>query len=93
MELKLGLGMIFLNGQEVKQEAKGVEEKKEYDIPDEVEEVIEELADWLADEVVGSLLELFTLKMDTGWHGDCLALAELGRRDQQRLERVPSRLS
>ena len=32
------------HGQEVKQEAKGVEEKKEYDIPDEVEEVIEELA-------------------------------------------------
>ena len=29
MGLKLGLGMIFLNGQEVKQEAKGVEEKKE----------------------------------------------------------------
>ena len=35
----------------------------------------------LADEVVGSLLELFTLReMDTGWHGGCLALAELGRR-------------
>ena len=43
--------------------------------------MIEELADWLADEVVGSLLELFTLReMDTSWHGDCLALAKLGRR-------------
>ena len=81
--------------------------EEEYDIPDQIEEVIEELlvglrdkdtiVRWsaakgigrvtgrlpaeLADEVVGSLLELFTLReMDTGWHGGCLALAELGRR-------------
>ena len=84
-----------------------VEDDEDYDVPEEVEEVIEELlcglrdkdtiVRWsaakgvgrvtgrlpaeLADEVVGSLIELFTLReMDTGWHGACLALAELGRR-------------
>ena len=84
-----------------------IEEEEDYDVPDEVEEVIEELlcglrdkdtiVRWsaakgvgrvtgrlpaeLADEVVGSLVELFTSReMDTGWHGACLALAELGRR-------------
>ena len=89
------------------QEAVKEEEEEEYDIPDMIEEVIEELlvglrdkdtiVRWsaakgigrvtgrlpaeLADEVVGSLIELFTLReMDTGWHGGCLALAELGRR-------------
>ena len=83
------------------------EEDEEYDIPDTIEDVIEELlvglrdkdtiVRWsaakgigrvtgrlpaeLADEVVGSLIELFSLReMDTGWHGGCLALAELGRR-------------
>jgi len=83
------------------------EEEEEYDIPDSIEEVIEELLTglrdkdtivrWsaakgigritgrlpadLADEVVGSLLELFSPReTDGAWHGSCLALAELGRR-------------
>ncbi|XP_033744746.1 tubulin-specific chaperone D-like [Pecten maximus] len=83
------------------------QEDEEYDIPEEVEEVIEQLLSglkdkdtvvrWsaakgigrvtgrlpreLADEVVGSVLELFTLQeTDGAWHGGCLALAELGRR-------------
>ena len=35
----------------------------------------------LADEVVGSLIELFSPReTDGAWHGSCLALAELGRR-------------
>ena len=35
----------------------------------------------LADEVVGSLMDLFSLQeTDGAWHGGCLALAELGRR-------------
>lgn len=35
----------------------------------------------LADEVVGSILELFSPReTDSSWHGGCLALAELGRR-------------
>jgi hypothetical protein len=35
----------------------------------------------LADEVVGSVLELFgPRESDGAWHGGCLALAELGRR-------------
>lgn len=35
----------------------------------------------LADEVVGSVLELFSPReADGAWHGGCLALAELGRR-------------
>lgn len=35
----------------------------------------------LADEVVGSIMELFTItETDGAWHGGCLALAELGRR-------------
>lgn len=34
-----------------------------------------------ADEVVGSILELFSPRESDGaWHGGCLALAELGRR-------------
>ena len=86
---------------------KTTEDDEEYDVPDEIEEVIEELLTglrdkdtivrWsaakgvgrvtgrlpsdLADEVVASLIELFTVQeMDCGWHGGCLALAELGRR-------------
>ena len=46
----------------------------------------------LADEVVGSVLELFSPRESDGaWHGGCLALAELGRRGlllPQRLEEV-----
>ena len=39
------------------------------------------LARELADEVVGSLLELFSEReTDSAWHGACLAVAELGRR-------------
>ncbi len=35
----------------------------------------------LADDVVGSLLQLFSLReTDAAWHGGCLAMAELGRR-------------
>ncbi len=35
----------------------------------------------LADDVVASLLQLFSLReTDAAWHGGCLALAELGRR-------------
>ena len=83
------------------------DEDADYDIPDEIEDVIEELlcglrdrdtvVRWsaakgvgrvtgrlpkeLADDVVGSLLELFSFReTDGAWHGGCLALAELGRR-------------
>ncbi|RUS69826.1 hypothetical protein EGW08_022413 [Elysia chlorotica] len=46
----------------------------------------------LADEVVGSVLELFSYQESDGaWHGACLALAELGRRGlllPERLEDV-----
>lgn len=80
---------------------------EDFDIPEEIEEVIEELIQglqdsntivrWsaakgigrvtgrlpkeLADEVVGSVLELFSEQnSDSAWHGGCLALAELGKR-------------
>lgn len=83
------------------------EDETDYDIPDDIEDVIEELlsglrdydtiARWsaakgigrvtgrlpkeLADDVVGSLLEMFSIRAgESGWHGACLALAELGRR-------------
>ncbi|XP_060071725.1 tubulin-specific chaperone D-like [Ylistrum balloti] len=92
------------------------QEDEEYDIPEEVEEVIEQLLSglkdkdtvvrWsaakgigrvtgrlpreLADEVVGSVLELFSLQeTDGAWHGGCLALAELGRRGLLLPERLP----
>ncbi|KAK2172898.1 hypothetical protein NP493_921g01087 [Ridgeia piscesae] len=82
-------------------------EEEDYDIPEEVEEVIEQLLSglkdkdtvvrWsaakgigrltgrlpqeLADEVVGSIMQLFTIvETDAAWHGGCLAMAELGRR-------------
>ena len=39
------------------------------------------LASSLADEVVSSILELFSEReTDSAWHGGCLAVAELGRR-------------
>ena len=44
----------------------------------------------LADEVVGSLLEVFSPReTDGAWHGSCLALAELGRRGLLLPERLP----
>eukprot|EP00095_Tigriopus_kingsejongensis_P012338 maker-scaffold198_size266703-snap-gene-0.21 protein:Tk12338 transcript:maker-scaffold198_size266703-snap-gene-0.21-mRNA-1 annotation:"tubulin-specific chaperone d" len=85
----------------------GEDADADYDIPDDIEEVIEELLSglrdkdtvirWsaakgigritnrlpreLADDVVESLLGLFSLReSDAAWHGGCLALAELGRR-------------
>ncbi|XP_064213928.1 tubulin-specific chaperone D isoform X2 [Tribolium castaneum] len=44
----------------------------------------------LADEVVGSVLELFSPREGDGaWHGGCLALAELGRRGLLLPKRLP----
>ncbi|RZC41515.1 tubulin-specific chaperone D, partial [Asbolus verrucosus] len=44
----------------------------------------------LADEVVGSVLELFNPREGDGaWHGGCLALAELGRRGLLLPKRLP----
>ncbi|XP_021918529.1 tubulin-specific chaperone D [Zootermopsis nevadensis] len=93
---------------------------EDFEIPDGIEEVIEELVQglrdsdtvirWsaakgigrvtgrlpkeLADDVVGSVLELFNIRESDGaWHGGCLALAELGRRGlllpQRLVEVVP----
>jgi len=105
---------------EVEEKGDGLVEEMddEYDVPEEVEDVIEELlaglrdretvVRWtaakgigrvtgrlprdLADEVVGSLLELFSdRETDSAWHGSCLAIAELGRRGlllPNRLEKV-----
>lgn len=94
----------------------GEEDEDDYDIPEEIEAVLEQLlsglADrdtvvrWsaakgvgrvtgrlpreLADEVVESLLDLFTLQQtDSAWHGGCLALAELGRRGLLLPARLP----
>ena len=45
----------------------------------------------LADEVVGSLMELFSVsETDAAWHGGCLALAELGRRGLLLPSRLPA---
>lgn len=92
------------------------EEEEDVEIPDEIEEVINELimglrdpdrvVRWsaakgigrvtgrlpkeLADEVVGSVLELFNPREGDGaWHGGCLALAELGRRGLLMPSRLP----
>lgn len=85
----------------------GEAQEKEMDVPEVIEEVIEQLLSglrdkdtvvrWsaakgigrvtgrltavLADEVLGSILELFSpAEGDGSWHGGCLALAELARR-------------
>ncbi|XP_067672679.1 tubulin-specific chaperone D-like [Haliotis asinina] len=92
------------------------EDDDDIDVPEEIEDVIEQLLGglrdkdtivrWsaakgigrvtgrlpkeLADEVVGSVLELFSLQeTDGAWHGGCLALAELGRRGLLVPQRLP----
>ena len=87
--------------------AREVDSDEDYDIPEEVESILEivltslkdkdtvvrwsaakgvgritgRLPKELADEVVQSVLEYFTImESDSAWHGGCLALAELGRR-------------
>ncbi|XP_071813950.1 tubulin-specific chaperone D-like [Apostichopus japonicus] len=89
---------------------------EDYDVPEQVEDVIEKLlvglrdtdtvVRWsaakgvgritnrlpqeLADQVVESVLELFSsVERDEAWHGGCLALAELGRRGLLVPERLP----
>ncbi|XP_057310361.1 tubulin-specific chaperone D-like [Hydractinia symbiolongicarpus] len=101
---------------EEKDEGKKNTNEEEFDIPEEVESVLEflmtglkdkdtivrwsaakgvgritgRLPEELADEVVGSLLELFTFsELDGAWHGGCLALAELGRRGLLLPSRLP----
>ncbi|CAH3037220.1 unnamed protein product [Porites lobata] len=96
--------------------AKHVSSEEEYDIPEELEDVIEKLLSglkdkdtvvrWsaakgvgritgrlpqeLADQIVENVLELFSFReSDSGWHGGCLALAELGRRGLLLPDRLP----
>ncbi|KFO76294.1 Tubulin-specific chaperone D, partial [Cuculus canorus] len=107
--------------------ANEADDEEEYDIPGEIENVVEQLlvglkdkdtiVRWsaakgigritgrlpkeLADDVIGSLLDCFSLnktclcseisfqETDNAWHGGCLALAELGRRGLL----LPSRIS
>ncbi|XP_067044336.1 tubulin-specific chaperone D-like [Acropora muricata] len=93
-----------------------IDEEEEYDVPEELEEVIEKLlaglkdkdtvVRWsaakgvgritgrlpqeLADQIVENVLELFSFReSDSGWHGGCLALAELGRRGLLLPHRLP----
>lgn len=92
------------------------EAEEDVDVPEEVEDVIDELMQglksgdgvvrWsaakgigrvtarlsqdLADEVVGSVLEMFNPREGDGaWHGGCLTLAELGRRGLLLPARLP----
>jgi len=96
--------------------SESVQEEEEYDIPDAIEDVVDELlvglrdketiVRWsaakgvgrvtgrlpqeLADDVVGSILDLFSPReTDASWHGGCLALAELGRRGLLLPARLP----
>ncbi|XP_020626615.1 tubulin-specific chaperone D-like isoform X1 [Orbicella faveolata] len=92
------------------------DEEEEYDVPEELEDIIEKLLTglkdkdtvvrWsaakgvgritgrlpqeLADQIVENVLELFSFReSDCGWHGGCLALAELGRRGLLLPDRLP----
>jgi hypothetical protein len=98
-------------------EQKKQEEEEDVDVPEELEEVIEQLlrglrdrdtvVRWsaakgigritgrlpadMADDVVSSVMELCSAaESDSGWHGACLALAELARRGLLLPERLPS---
>jgi len=102
--------------QQAKKEEEADEDEDEYEIPEQTEEVIEQLliglrsADtiirWsaakgigrvtgrlpkdLADEVLCSILQLFSLRESDGaWHGGCLAVAELARRGLLLPQRLP----
>ncbi|PFX29522.1 tubulin-specific chaperone D-like isoform X1 [Stylophora pistillata] len=92
------------------------DEEEDYDVPEELEDIIEKLLTglrdkdtvvrWsaakgigritgrlpqeLADQIVENVLELFSSReSDSGWHGGCLALAELGRRGLLLPDRLP----
>lgn len=88
-------------------ECETVDDEEDDDVPNEIEEIIEQMLNGLkdkdtivrwssakgigritnrlskdmADDIVQSLLDLFTfVEDDSAWHGGCLAIAELGRR-------------
>ncbi|KAK9710946.1 Tubulin folding cofactor D C terminal [Popillia japonica] len=102
--------------QQVKTTTQEADTAEDIDVPDEIEEVLDQLIQglgsgdsvvrWsaakgigrvtsrlnkeLADDVVGSILELFNPReSDSSWHGGCLALAELGRRGLLLPQRLP----
>lgn len=105
-----------LSGKPMQTDGQDVEVEEDFDIEDEVEEVVEFLLTalkdretivrWsaakgvgrvtgrlpreLGDQVVGSILDLFSpFEGDGAWHGGCLTLAELGRRGLILPERLP----